>query len=78
MHGLNGSEKNELRAFEYLTGQKHVNDVSSKQDDIANIIYSALDHMYCDNCRFNSEIKESDTGKEYRARRNNAGQQKTE
>ena len=51
--------KNELRAFEYLTGQKHVNDVSSKQDDIANIIYSALDHMYCDNCRFNSEIKES-------------------
>ena len=54
-------EKNELRAFEYLTRQKHVNDASSKQDDIANIIYSALDHMYCDNCRFNSEIKESDS-----------------
>lgn len=26
------------------------------------IIYSTLDHMYCDNCRFNSEIKESDNG----------------
>jgi ribosomal protein L37AE/L43A len=31
------------------------------QDDIANIIYGTLDHMYCDNCRFNSEIKESDS-----------------
>ena len=52
--------KNELRAFEYLTKQKHVDDANSKQDDIASIIYSTLDHMYCDNCRFNSEIKESD------------------
>lgn len=54
--------KNELRAFEYLTKQKHVDDANSKQDDIANIIYGTLDHMYCDNCRFNSEIKESDNG----------------
>lgn len=54
--------KNELRAFEYLTKQKHVDDANSKQDDIASIIYSTLDHMYCDNCRFNSEIKESDNG----------------
>lgn len=46
--------KNELRAFEYLTKQKHVDDANSKQDDIASIIYSTLDHMYCDNCRFNS------------------------
>lgn len=53
--------KNELRAFEYLTKQKHVDDASSKQDDIASIIYGALDHMYCDNCRFSSEIKESDS-----------------
>lgn len=52
--------KNELRAFEYLTKQKHVDDANSKQDDIANIIYGTLDHMYCDNCRFNSEIKESE------------------
>lgn len=28
---------------------------------IESIIYGALDHMYCDNCRFNSEIKESDS-----------------
>ena len=41
--------------------QKHVDDANSKQDDIAKIIYSTLDHMYCDNCRFNSEIKESDS-----------------
>lgn len=38
--------KNELRAFEYLTKQKHVDDANSKQDDIANIIYGTLDHMY--------------------------------
>ena len=49
-------------AFEYLTKQKHVDDANSKQDDIASIIYGTLDHMYCDNCRFNSEIKESDNG----------------
>lgn len=42
--------------------QKHVDDANIKQDDIASIIYSTLDHMYCDNCRFNSEIKESDNG----------------
>lgn len=54
--------KNELRVFEYLNRQKHVDDANSKQDDIASIIYSTLDHMYCDNCRFNSEIKESDNG----------------
>jgi ribosomal protein L37AE/L43A len=53
--------KNELRAFEYLTRQKHVDDANSKQDDIASIIYGNLDHMYCDNCRFSSEIKESDS-----------------
>lgn len=34
--------KNELRAFEYLTKQKHVDDASSKQDDIASIIYGAF------------------------------------
>lgn len=32
--------KNELRAFEYLTKQKHVDDANSKQDDIASIIYA--------------------------------------
>ena len=31
------------------------------QDDIASIIYNALDYMYCNNCRFSSEIKESDS-----------------
>lgn len=54
--------KNELGVFEYLNRQKHVDDDKSKQDDITNIIYGTLDHMYCDNCRFNSEIKESDNG----------------
>ena len=35
--------------------------MKDSQDDIANIIYNALNYMYCDNCRFNSEIKESDS-----------------
>lgn len=35
--------------------------MKDSQDDIANIIYGTLDHMYCDNCRFSSEIKESDS-----------------
>lgn len=33
---------------------------TEKKNAIANMIYDSLDHMYCDNCRFNSEIKESD------------------
>lgn len=53
--------KNELRAFEHSAKQKHVENVDSRQDDIAKIIYSIIDHMYCDNCRFSSEIKESDS-----------------
>ena len=56
---------------EYLRGKKTLMEVideqptvkmKDSQDDIASIIYSTLDHMYCDNCRFNSEIKESDKG----------------
>lgn len=33
----------------------------SKKENIAQIIYKNLDYMYCDNCRFNSEIKENDS-----------------
>lgn len=29
-------------------------------DKIAQIIYDNLSYMYCDNCRYNSEIKEED------------------
>lgn len=36
--------------------------MEDSQDDIVKIIYNTLDHMYCDNCRFSSEIKESDNG----------------
>nr|DAM06425.1 MAG TPA: PROTEIN/RNA Complex ribosomal subunit, ribonucleoprotein, ribosomal [Caudoviricetes sp.] len=55
---------------EYLRGKKTLMEVideqptvkmKDSQNDIANIIYNALDHMYCDNCRFSSEIKESDS-----------------
>lgn len=55
---------------EYLRGKKTlmevideqlIDDMKEAQNDIANIIYGTLDHMYCDNCRFNSEIKESDS-----------------
>jgi len=31
-----------------------------KKNIITTTIYESLDYMYCDNCRFNSEIKESD------------------
>ena len=31
---------------------------------IAELIYNDLDYMYCDNCRFNSEIKEKDCTEE--------------
>ena len=33
---------------------------AEKKKCIAAMIYDSLDHMYCDNCRFGSEIKESD------------------
>lgn len=35
--------------------------MEDSQDDIVKIIYNTLNHMYCDNCRFSSEIKESDS-----------------
>lgn len=49
--------KDELRAFE------HANESSenSKKEGVAKIIYDNLSYMYCDNCRFNSEINEEDS-----------------
>lgn len=38
--------KNELRVFEYLNRQKYVDDANSKQDDIANIIYSTPNRLF--------------------------------
>ena len=32
----------------------------TKQEAISNIIYDSLNYMYCDNCRYNSEIGEDD------------------
>ena len=50
--------KNELRAFEHSAKQKHVENVDSRQDDIAKIIYSIIDHMY-----YHSRWTAADTGK---------------
>ncbi len=33
---------------------------TERRNAIATMIYESLDHMYCDNCRFGSEIKEAD------------------
>ena len=48
---------------------KHIESISKptgvhfydKEDDVAKIIYDNLNYMYCDNCRFDSEIKEEDS-----------------
>lgn len=49
--------KDELRAFEYANKSSE----NSKKEGIAKIIYDSLSYMYCDNCRFNSEINEEDS-----------------
>lgn len=33
--------------------------------DVSNIIYSNLGYMYCDNCRFNSEISEKESDEKF-------------
>lgn len=33
---------------------------TERKNAIATMIYESLDYMYCDNCRFGSEIKEAD------------------
>lgn len=50
-----------LESIKEIIDEQPTVKTKDSQDDIANIIYSTLDHMYCDNCRFNSEIKESDS-----------------
>ena len=44
-----------------IIDEQSIDDMKEAQNDIASIIYNALDYMYCDNCRFSSEIKESDS-----------------
>nr|DAL18230.1 MAG TPA_asm: TFIIB zinc-binding [Caudoviricetes sp.] len=70
MRLIDADKLKETLIKEYLRGKKTLMEVideqptakmKDSQNDIANIIYNALDHMYCDNCRFSSEIKESDS-----------------
>ena len=35
--------------------------MEDKEQTIANLIYENLGYMYCDNCRFNSEISEEES-----------------
>lgn len=35
------------------------------KEKISNLIYETLRYMYCDNCRFNSEISEEESMKKY-------------
>jgi hypothetical protein len=39
--------------------------MTEKEQAIANLIYNDLDYMYCDNCRFNSEISEEESNKKF-------------
>ena len=36
--------------------------MNNKIEKIADLIYTTLDYMYCDNCRFSSEITEDEVG----------------
>ena len=35
--------------------------MEDKEQTIANLIYENLGYIYCDNCRFNSEISEEES-----------------
>lgn len=37
------------------------NEKKKNAQTIADLLYEEIGYMYCDNCRFNSEIKEEDT-----------------
>lgn len=39
--------------------------MTEKEQAIANLIYNDLDYMYCDNCRFNSEISEKESNEKF-------------
>lgn len=39
--------------------------MTEKEQAIANLIYNNLDYMYCDNCRFNSEISEEESNEKF-------------
>lgn len=43
-----------------MSRQKKRRELTKQEQKIAEIIYETLDYMYCDNCRFNSEISEKD------------------
>lgn len=34
--------------------------MATKEETIASILYKSLDYIYCDNCRFSSEVSEDD------------------
>ena len=40
--------------------RKNVKPITEKEKEIAKIIYKNLDYMYCDNCRWHSELPETD------------------
>lgn len=39
--------------------------LTRQEQEISDLLYKSLDYMYCDNCRFNFEISEEESEKEY-------------
>jgi hypothetical protein len=44
---------------------KKLEPLTETQQQISNIIYNRLGYMYCDNCRFGSEISEEEANEKY-------------
>ena len=45
--------------------RKQLPPLTETQQQISDILYDKLDYMYCDNCRFNSEISEEEALESY-------------
>lgn len=44
-----------------MSRRKRLPELTDEQKRISQIIYDSLDYMYCDNCRYNSEIEEENS-----------------
>ena len=44
---------------------KKLEPLTEMQQQISNLLYDQLGHIYCDNCRFNTEISKEESNKKY-------------
>ena len=45
--------------------KKKLEPLTETQQQISDLLYKEIGYMYCDNCRFNSEISEEESNEEY-------------